>query len=73
MISGYKNFIFSVNKLNLFSPCRYTLGGFFLASYEDSPAGVFDEVVYFGLRFFSLSLLVFIRSKRDKSTECFLS
>ncbi|KAF1866663.1 hypothetical protein Lal_00018047, partial [Lupinus albus] len=23
----------------------YTLGGFFLASYEDSPAGVFDELV----------------------------
>lgn len=23
---------------------RYTLGGFFLANYEDSPAGVFDEV-----------------------------
>lgn len=24
---------------------RYTLGGFFLASYDDSPAGVFDELV----------------------------
>ncbi|GAY36836.1 hypothetical protein CUMW_024880 [Citrus unshiu] len=24
----------------------YTLGGFFLASYEDSPAGVFDEVAH---------------------------
>ncbi|XP_030499976.1 protein NEOXANTHIN-DEFICIENT 1 isoform X2 [Cannabis sativa] len=24
---------------------RYTLGGFFLANYEDSPAGVFDELV----------------------------
>jgi len=23
---------------------RYTLGGFFLANYDDSPAGVFDEV-----------------------------
>ncbi|XP_014492338.1 protein NEOXANTHIN-DEFICIENT 1-like [Vigna radiata var. radiata] len=23
----------------------YTLGGFFLASYEDSPVGVFDELV----------------------------
>lgn len=26
---------------------RYTLGGFFLASYEDSPVGVFDEVMFF--------------------------
>ncbi|XP_050898041.1 protein NEOXANTHIN-DEFICIENT 1 isoform X2 [Lathyrus oleraceus] len=25
----------------------YTLGGFFLASYEDSPVGVFDEVMFF--------------------------
>ena len=25
---------------------RYTLGGFFLANYEDSPAGIFDEVVF---------------------------
>lgn len=24
--------------------CRYTLGGFYLARYEDSPAGTFDEV-----------------------------
>jgi hypothetical protein len=24
----------------------YTLGGFFLASYDDSPAGVFDEVSF---------------------------
>lgn len=24
---------------------RYTLGGFFLASYDDSPAGIFDEVL----------------------------
>lgn len=24
---------------------RYTLGGFFLANYEDSPAGIFDEVL----------------------------
>lgn len=24
--------------------CRYTLGGFFLANYGDSPAGTFDEV-----------------------------
>ena len=26
--------------------CRYTLGGFFLANYDDSPAGKFDEVLY---------------------------
>lgn len=32
---------------------RYTLGGFFLASYDDSPAGVFDEVSSC-LSFFSL-------------------
>ncbi|XP_039035559.1 protein NEOXANTHIN-DEFICIENT 1-like isoform X2 [Hibiscus syriacus] len=25
--------------------CRYTLGGFFLANYDHSPAGVFDELV----------------------------
>lgn len=24
--------------------CSYTLGGFFLANYDESPAGVFDEV-----------------------------
>lgn len=24
--------------------CRYTLGGFYLAHYDSSPAGVFDEV-----------------------------
>ena len=24
--------------------CRYTLGGFYLAKYDSSPAGVFDEV-----------------------------
>ncbi|MED6118184.1 Protein NEOXANTHIN-DEFICIENT 1, partial [Stylosanthes scabra] len=28
----------------------YTLGGFFLASYEDSPAGVFDEMGHEGVR-----------------------
>jgi len=26
---------------------RYTLGGFFLASYDDSPVGAFDEVLFF--------------------------
>ncbi|OMP08496.1 hypothetical protein COLO4_06414 [Corchorus olitorius] len=25
---------------------RYTLGGFFLAKYDDSPAGVFDEGLF---------------------------
>jgi hypothetical protein len=25
-------------------PCRYTLGGFYLARYDESPAGRFDEV-----------------------------
>lgn len=25
--------------------CRYTLGGFYLARYDDSPAGAFDELV----------------------------
>ena len=30
----------------MFAHCRYTLGGFFLANYDDSPAGVFDEVSY---------------------------
>jgi hypothetical protein len=25
---------------------RYTLGGFFLANYEDSPVGAFDEVLF---------------------------
>lgn len=29
----------------LFVICRYTLGGFFLANYSDSPAGTFDEVL----------------------------
>ncbi|XP_040374032.1 protein NEOXANTHIN-DEFICIENT 1 isoform X3 [Rosa chinensis] len=29
----------------IFAVCRYTLGGFFLANYDDSPAGVFDELV----------------------------
>lgn len=36
--------------------CSYTLGGFFLASYDDSPAGVFDEVAYLSSYFmFSLA------------------
>lgn len=32
--------------------CRYTLGGFFLANYDDSPAGIFDEVLYFNFNCF---------------------
>ncbi|XP_019443837.1 PREDICTED: protein NEOXANTHIN-DEFICIENT 1 isoform X2 [Lupinus angustifolius] len=32
-------------ELKLVEAFGYTLGGFFLASYEDSPAGVFDELV----------------------------
>ncbi|BBG93830.1 hypothetical protein Prudu_001958 [Prunus dulcis] len=38
---------------------RYTLGGFFLANYDDSPAGVFDESLT-GPRLFSPSQLVVI-------------
>lgn len=29
---------------HLCSTCRYTLGGVYLARYEDSPAGAFEEV-----------------------------
>ncbi len=54
MISEFKNLILhKINKIKKkkkvtdFTLCRYTLGGFFLASYDDSPAGVFDEVVYY--------------------------
>lgn len=32
---------------------RYTLGGYFLANYEDSPAGAFDEVETYLLSFYS--------------------
>ncbi|KAJ0038089.1 hypothetical protein Pint_23812 [Pistacia integerrima] len=32
-------------ELRLVEAFGYTLGGFFLASYEDSPAGAFDELV----------------------------
>lgn len=46
MISGFNNFILH-KKNSEFTLCRYTLGGFFLASYDDSPAGVFDEVLYY--------------------------
>lgn len=46
MISDFRNFILH-KKNSEFTLCRYTLGGFFLASYDDSPAGVFDEVLYY--------------------------
>ncbi|RDY04627.1 Protein NEOXANTHIN-DEFICIENT 1, partial [Mucuna pruriens] len=32
-------------ELRLVEAFGYTLGGFFLANYEDSPAGAFDELV----------------------------
>lgn len=54
MISEFKNLtLHKINKIKKkkkvtdFTLCRYTLGGFFLASYDDSPAGIFDEVVYY--------------------------
>eukprot|EP00878_Enallax_costatus_P029060 GHUV01031446.1.p1 GENE.GHUV01031446.1~~GHUV01031446.1.p1 ORF type:complete len:141 (-),score=10.20 GHUV01031446.1:413-835(-) len=31
-------------KLTICRSCRYTLGGVYLARYDDSPAGTFDEV-----------------------------
>ncbi|CAG7864478.1 unnamed protein product [Brassica rapa] len=36
---------FIPKELRLVEAFGYTLGGFFLASYDDSPAGVFDELV----------------------------
>ena len=30
------------NQMNV--KCRYTLGGFYLARYDDSPVGAFEEV-----------------------------
>lgn len=45
--SFFSFFFFPVIELGLFAPCSYTLGGFFLASYDDSPAGAFDEVCVF--------------------------
>ncbi|KAI4368535.1 hypothetical protein MLD38_017082 [Melastoma candidum] len=36
---------FVPKELRLVEAFGYTLGGFFLASYDDSPAGVFDELV----------------------------
>ncbi|KAL6957490.1 Protein NEOXANTHIN-DEFICIENT 1, variant 2 [Sarracenia purpurea var. burkii] len=36
---------FVPKELKLVEAFGYTLGGFFLASYDDSPAGIFDELV----------------------------
>jgi hypothetical protein len=35
-----------INLMNALIIYRYTLGGFFLANYEDSPVGAFDEVLF---------------------------
>lgn len=45
--------------LSLILTNRYTLGGFFLASYEDSPVGVFDEVLFYFSSFFIFLLQMF--------------
>lgn len=40
--------------------CRYTLGGFFLARYNDSPAGRFDEVGHFACEWTTSTLTMFV-------------
>ncbi|XP_056867182.1 protein NEOXANTHIN-DEFICIENT 1-like isoform X1 [Raphanus sativus] len=44
-IASYMAHILVLISSYCFGTFRYTLGGFFLASYDDSPAGVFDELV----------------------------